>query len=265
MTRVTLLRRASSPTDSPRGIEQISLKLLSNPRENISRHSQQSTCSGTIHKILAVSFFLSTERSPASRRKTYPSAQGRRDSASRSPPPIGAHVYSRRTPLSDYWPCFPGPRVCYSVSFNNRRAATAARATAICISLRPPSHRELLSSVYFGGGTFTFAARRPGNYYSRHRGTRKFSASLCFTRVNGAAGRGRRKHGDGETDETATRREKVSPREVSLQFNFYAAPCHFYPGSSRRAECNPSVRFRLEPPLLIRVARIRRVCAADDG
>lgn len=107
-----------------------------------------------------------------------------------------------------------------------RAPAQGRAATAICISLRGQVsgnfyHRFTLGYIYLRGPP----AR---GIIIRGIGKLRVSASLCFTRVKGdreGVGRGRGCHDAG----------KRFRWKVSLQFNFYGALCHFYPGSSRDA------------------------------
>lgn len=105
---------------------------------------------------------------------------------------------------------------------------TEALPVAICISLRVQAgnfyHRFTL-------GPTAFHLPRPGNYYSRHRGCFRVSfhpfppPSLPFTRVTQKGWKnwrnGARDGGGGGG--------KGFGWKVSWQFNFYDAPCHFYP------------------------------------
>lgn len=137
-------------------------------------------------------------------------------------------------------------RACYSISFNNRHARPPL-PFAICISLGEGQVGNFYHRFTLGTGCVHPPAE---NYYSRHRGCFgvSFFASLCFTRVTGWSGGGGRVQGmeklapPERTTTTTTRGGGEGGRfrvEVSLQFNFYDAPCHFYPGFCNGMQPSP--------------------------
>lgn len=106
----------------------------------------------------------------------------------------------------------PPPAACYSISFNNR----GRYRPAICISLRRHTTTFIIGSLWADSPARRIIIRGIGGVSDL---VSIPPVSLRFTRVTREKGGKSGGSGGG----------KGFGWKVSLQFNFYDAPCHFYP------------------------------------